>query len=333
MKNIKKFIVLPLIGALLVGCKGKKHYSCADYMTSVMWHDKTKEFRVLQLSDIHFSQSDYREEHYKVIDETVSRAKADLIVLNGDCFTFADKLVVNELFDHINSYGIPWTFTFGNHDDQGYYSDTYIQRLLCDTDRFSNARFVNLEDDDVTGRSNFVINITQSYKQDPVYQIYLFDSHSYNFDDAGYDFIKQDQIDWYESMVKFSTETYGKVIPSSAYMHIAPPEFYTAWYLSQEGDPSAKLIIGSTDEYSGGPKPESDLHLFDKIKELGSTKSISAAHEHINDSVIDYQGIYLAFGVHSTNRIYRDEDKIGGQILKISPDNFSISFENIYVKY
>lgn len=325
MKNKKLLFSIPLVALLATGCVGKRYYDSNAYVIPLLWNNyESEDFRVLQLGDIHFSQSDVFEKHFKIIDKTVETANADLIVLNGDSFTFADKHVVNKLFEHINSYNIPWTFTFGNHDDQGYYKDTYIPRLLA-SNKYENALFKNLEDDNVTGRSNFVINLKQG--EESVYNIFILESHSINFDTMGYDFIKQDQIDWFER-VSTDMKKDGNFLPSSVYMHIAPSEFYIGG--KEALNKPEMVLLGSTDEWEGGPDPESDTHFFAKAKECG-LRSMHCAHDHINDSVIYYEDVYCAFGVHSTDRIYKDDAKIGGQVLKINHQNLELGFENIYV--
>ena len=327
MKINKSIIALPLVGLLLSGCVGKKHYEAEEYLLTCNWGDK-EEFRILQLGDIHLSQSDVFEEHFDVLDRTVKASNPDLIVLNGDIFTFADKHVVKKVFQFFDDYNIPWTYTFGNHDDQGYYADNYIQRLLGG-DTYKNVLFKNLEDDDVTGRSNFVINVKDGDKVK--YQVYCLDSQNYNFDTMGYDFIKQDQIDWYERMVNYTTEKNGgEVVKSSMFIHIAFPEFVKDWESKTEDD----FIIGMMEEGAGSP--EEDLGFFNKIKELRSTQTVHANHDHANDSVLEYEQVYFSYGVHSTNRIYNDKEskKIGGQILRIKKaDTSKLIFENYYTEY
>ncbi len=142
--NKKILFSLPIILCFVTGCVAKKTYPCSKYITTVEWKNKDKDFRILQLCDIHLSQSDIYEKHFKLLDKTIKQANANLIVLNGDSFTYADKSVVAKLFAFIDSYDIPWTFTFGNHDDQGYYSDTYIQRKLGKNTVFKNVKFLKV---------------------------------------------------------------------------------------------------------------------------------------------------------------------------------------------
>ena len=333
MKIKKSIIVLPMFALLLSGCVGTQNYAESEYIIETNWGEK-EEFRILQLGDIHQSQSDLHEDHFKVMDRTIEASKPDMIVLNGDIFTYADKHVVKKVFQYFDNKNIPWTFTFGNHDDQGYYSDNYIQRLLggqIKGTQYKNVLFKNLEDDDVTGRSNFVINIKSG--DEVKYQVYCLDSNNYNFDTMEYDIVKQDQIDWYARMVDYSKTNYGNV-KSSMYLHIAPPEAVIDW----EKMDAEHCIIGDMQEGLGSPSE--DLHFVQKVLDLGLTQSIHANHDHANDAVFKYKEggkeIYFAYGVHATNRIYNDKDgvKFGGQLLKINKaDTSKLVFENYYVSY
>lgn len=332
----KALILLPIVATVLGGCVGKKHYDAKEYMIPLGWKTSEGDFKVLQLSDIHLSQSDNHEEHFALMDRTIKAAEPNLIVLNGDIFTYADKHVVNKVFSYIDSHNIPWTYTFGNHDDQGYYPDNYIPRLLT-SGKYKHVLMKNLEDDDVTGRTNFVINLRDKDDSNKVcYQVFILDSHSYNFNTMGYDYIKQDQIDWYERLVNFSKKTYGEgihVIPSSMYMHIGFPEMVEVWDQNKDKDHQEGLIIGDMEEWSGSPKE--DPGFFKKIKDLNSTHSVHVAHDHANDSVMLHKNVYFCYGVHSTNRVYNDEKavKFGGQVLKIDKTSKELTFKNYYVSY
>ena len=331
----KTLIFLPIVATLLGGCVGTKHYDADKYFTRVVWKGSS-DFKILQLNDIHLSQSDKYEEHFALIKRTIKASEPNLIVLNGDIFTYADKQLVNRIFSFIDSFGIYWTYTFGNHDDQGYYSDTFIPKLLA-SGKYVNVRFINLPDDDVTGRSNFVINLTDFDSKKVLYQVYVLDSHSYNFNTMGYDYLKQDQIDWYERMVKYSTKTLGggTVIPSSMYMHIGFPEIIEAWDQTKPAEKQENLLIGDMEEWGGSPKK--DPGFFKKMQELKSTKSVHVAHNHASDSIMFYGDpkVYFCFGVHSTDRIYNDENcvKLGGQVIRINKTTKEISFRNYYASY
>ena len=56
------------------------------------------------------------------------------------------------------------------------------------------------------------------------------------------------------------------------------------------------------------------------------------SHDHVNNSRVLYKGVYFCYGVNSTNRIYRDENMMGGHVI-ILHDDHSLSFEHIYHTY
>ena len=358
--NKKSLYAVPMLALLLGGCVGQHHYDAKDYFVNgIKWERES--YRVLQLSDIHFAQNDFFDTHFEVMQKTIDKANPDMIIVNGDAFTFATKQTVRTLFNWLDNRtnksgkAIRWSYVFGNHDDQGQYSDDWIPRLLAGQvkgTKYNNVAFVNLPDDDVTGRTNVVLNIEKDNKV--VYQIYLFDSHSYNFtkyegqykklgEDYYYDYIKEDQVEWYKRVAEYSKEQFPGV-KSSAYFHIPVPEFQFALdkFFDEDGNAKPEYDKKEVLDGDGAEKlvsgPQINTGLFAAMDELGITQSISCAHDHINNFAVKYKAeggkneIYLTYGTHATDRIYFAKNKIGGQVMEIS-DGGSIKFENIVVEH
>lgn len=328
---MKKRIIAGLLAAiaavLLCSCSGAggQKAETADYVLKMDYKDG---FRILQLNDIHVGNKDDRQRQYDFIDLTISDADADLIVLCGDIFTFGDQETAKDLFGFIDSHGIPWTVTFGNHDEQCYFSIDWLTDFL--NNYGSNCMFKDIQADDVFGSSNFAIDLMEDGKVKN--QVIMIDSNRYNYGEyLGYDYIKQDQIDWYEKLVKYTAdENGGEVVPSVCFFHIPVPEFQDAWDAAQAGDPDAILEYGEMNEGCSSPKYNSGF--FDKVLELGSTKAICVAHDHVNNSRILYKGVYLSYGINSSDRIYRLDEMMGGQVVVLESDG-SIGFEPIYHTY
>lgn len=329
VKN-KLLLLIPVAGFSLCACgKAPVHYSEADYVAGTLEYKEN--FRILQLTDIHVSNKDNLDKQLKFLDLTISQANADMIVITGDLFTFADKRTANELFAFIDGYGIPWTCTYGNHDEQCYFSLDWMSERL--NNYGSNCIYKDYLDDDVYGNANFVINLVDgtTVKQ----QLIIIDSNKYNYQKfKGYDFIHQDQVEWYERMVNKTKENNGgTVVPSLAFFHIPTEEFQVAYDLCMENDPTAQKVdldrwrIGENVSCSGTP---SDL--FEKMLELGSTKACIVGHDHVNSFCVDYKGIYLCYGIHSTDRIYSDKELMGGQVITMNSAN-EISIERYFHTY
>jgi len=326
---MKKLVAVICILAMCLGlcsCGPKEtNYSEKDYMLDLEYK---KDFKILQLSDIHLANKDDRQLHYDYLDIVIRDADPDMIICDGDTFTFADKTVVKETAAFLDSYGIPWSLTFGNHDEQGYYSIDWLAEYL--TNYGSNCVFKDIQDDDVYGSSNFVINLKESSKT--VAQLILMDSNRYNYDEYwGYDYIKADQIDWYERMVSYTTmKNGGKPVPSFMFFHIPIPEFAIAFSDAVQNLNGAKIAYGEMNENVCCPKVNTGL--FNSVLNYGSTKGIFCAHDHVNNWMINYQGVDLSYGVTSTDRIYYKEDMIGGLVIIIHEDA-TTSYERIYHSY
>ncbi len=320
-------LVLSLLLCLFSTACGvqEKTYPAEDYILELPYKD---DFRILQLTDIHVGNKDNRALQYDFMDRTICEADADMIVVVGDLFTFADKTTARELFKYLDSYGIPWTVTFGNHDEQCYFSIDWLTSLL--NSYGSNCVFRDIQGDDVFGYANFAVDLM---KDGEVFeQLIVMDSNRYDFgENRSYDYIKDSQIDWYERLINYTTEQNGgKVVDSLLFFHIPLPEFADAWDAAQSGSPDAVLECGEMNEKVSCPKYNSGF--FDKILTLDSSRAIIVGHDHVNNFRVLYKGIYMCYGINSTDRIYYQDGMIGGQVITVHSDH-SLSFDQIYHEY
>lgn len=320
-KILTSFVFLS--GFCLSSCGSVKHYSETQYMIDV---DYVSDFKILQLSDIHMGFEDDLNLHFSFMDLSIKEANPNMIVVTGDLFTFANYDVAKKLFDFFDSYDIPWSVVFGNHDEQVYFSPSTMNDLLMN--KAKNAKFIDYIDDDIYGNSNYCINLKQGDKTK--YQLYMIDSNRYQYKDyMGYDYVRDNQIKWYENMVNYSkNENGGTVVPSLAFFHIPFEEYNIAYQKAKDGE--ATLVYGDNRESVSSPKFNSGL--FDKMLELGSTKATFVGHDHINNSQVNYQGIDLVYGVHSTNRVYYDNDRIGALSITLH-DDLTYTIDRYYHTY
>jgi len=309
----------------LSGCERDIHYDASDYILEM---DYKEDFKILQMTDIHLANKDDRSRQYKFMRETINQANPDLIVVTGDSFTFADKVVAKELFAFFDEFGCKWTITLGNHDEQCYFSVDWLTDYLNSLSKSneSNCLFIDHQDDDISGNANFAINLMDgsTIKE----QIIIMDSNRYNYGEyVGYDYIKENQIEWYESIVNYTKEQNGgSLVKSLLFFHIPLPEWDDAWKAYEEGSSDAILICGEKNEKSCPPDVNSGF--FDKILELNSTDGIFVGHDHKNDFILKYKGIYLGYGVDATDRIYFESDMLGGTVITVKNDN-SLEFNLI----
>ncbi|MBQ9117822.1 MAG: metallophosphoesterase [Clostridia bacterium] len=101
------------------------------------------------------------ENAFKYMREAVEKADPDLIVLSGDNTygQFDDNgTMVKALIKEMDSYEIPWTLTWGNHDQESYLGTDWIisQYQASEYCRFSS------NDGGITGSGNFTVGIVQN---------------------------------------------------------------------------------------------------------------------------------------------------------------------------
>lgn len=311
----------------LTSCAKQKHYKPEDYgMTLDI--SAYEDFKILQLTDIHVANKDDRERQYDFLNQLITKADPDMIIITGDLFTFADRTVMKELFAFFDSFGLPWTCVFGNHDEQCYFSVDELTKYLNDFG--GSCLFRDLQDDDVNGNSNFYIDLEKDGEL--FEQLILMDSNRYCFGDyIGYDYIKQDQIDWYEAVVDDTTaRNGGEVLDSLLFFHIPLPEWNDAWDAIESGSPDAEYIMGVKNEKTCSPEYNSGF--FDKILEKDSSRLIAVGHDHLNNFLVKYKGVYLSYGVNTTDRIYFTEELLGGRLFTLHSDH-SLSFDDILLSY
>jgi len=328
MYSKKLFVMLPLLATCLCSCGETIHYDAKEYKAGEInfsYSTNKDAFNILQLTDIHMSDKDNQQIQFDFISLTINDAinkGVDMIVVDGDTFTFASKKTVQRVCQYIDSFNIPWTITFGNHDEQGIFSITWLTNYLNSFG--SNCIFKDIQEDDVFGNANFYIDINESGSL--FERIIILDSNRYYFNDYyGYDYLKQDQIDWYERISKDYLST-----DAMMFFHIPLPEFETAYNLYKEGSSEITYLGGSNGEGISAPKYNSGL--FKKIQELGNVKAIFVGHDHNNDSAIVYKNVLLSYGTNATDRIYYDEAMMGGQIISLKKDH-SIELTRIHHSY
>lgn len=388
MKLNKSLLLAPVVLLSLSSCAIIRHRVkieeyFIDYATTAKDAkplDNNGDFNILQLSDIHMSVMDDADTHYRFIQETINEAKAitndnlHLIAISGDVFTFANKDTVKELCAFFEKQQTPWTLTFGNHDEQGYYAIDWLTGYLTELSKSDNSNllFVDFPNDDVFGSSNFVIDLPET-NEGQSRQIVMIDSNRYNYGEGyGYDYIHADQIDWY---LRACDYIYGEhqtstLNPNSlAFFHIPVQEYVDAYndakaekgnstfleggkYVFENGEWQDKTTVTRNDhkdKSDGCSKINSGF--YSVVQEIGYTKGFFVGHCHTNTNCMDYRpsgsadtdnSVALCYGVKATDRVYCDENMMGGQLIryhsqpkegKINKGSAWFDLDLIYHKY
>lgn len=327
------------------------------------WVFKTDaDLKVLQLSDIHLgggwctAKKDKMALH--AIAAMVTQEKPDLIIVTGDMaypvpvqsMTLNNKLPATMVINTLESLGIYWTVTFGNHDSELY--SAYSREQVADfyADESLKYSLFHKGPEDVDGLGNQIIKV-QNSQGIVTRAFFMFDSHSYiDGDFLGiqwkYDNIHENQVAWYEKNVK-AIDTANKAIDkaypmflSFAFFHIPLQEYGKAWQeFAQNGyndTKDVKHIYGRAGEPSEKSYPGKKTdNLFDTMLELGSTKGVFVGHDHLNNFSLQYKGIRLTYSKTvdylAYIGIWKKGDHRGCTTLEVLADGmFEIEAHNYY---
>ena len=305
-------ICVPFMSLLLSGCDNVIKYqeNLDKYVYTMNYHDN---FNVLQLTDIHWnansSTSDSKRYLDKVLKETDAHIKnaqgndaiIDLIEITGDQFMLANTYHVKTFISYFeakaNEYGFKYTVIWGNHDRHGLYNPNWL------SEQFMKAEHcIYMEpDDNLYGRSNFVINLKNG--ANTVWQLANFDSGA-SFSETAispfrdYDYIRDDQVDWWLKEHEAANNA-----PTIAYYHIAQDDNLKAWNAIHKDGATYKHKFFKLEDFANNTEEKYASKL---IKE-GRTHNLKAAfmgHAHNVDWTVDYDGVVLGLGVKTGPELY-----------------------------
>ncbi len=299
------------------------------------------DFKILHLTDIHIGGSLYSYSKdikaLKACFAEIEHAEPDLVIVTGDlCFPLGimslslnNSAPINQFAAFMRNTGIPWAFTYGNHDTESIASaskkdlDDIYKSLSYKTS--GNLLYPYVQPN-VTGRNNQLIELRNADGELNT-ALFLIDSNAYLSGLNEYDYIHDDQVEWYADHVKRLSEESGRTISSLAFFHIPIQQYRTAYELYEQGSGEVKYFFGENGEKMIDKVCCSDYpsNLFDKMLELGSTTGLFCGHDHYNNMSLEYKGIRLTYGMSidylAMPGIEDDTDQHGAELITIHSDS------------
>lgn len=296
-------------------------------------------FRIVQFTD---TQDDHEIDPRTValMEAVLDDQQPDLVVFTGDNVRSGPETApqVREAIRHIaepvDSRGIPWLVTFGNHDED-HTPETGMDREALLAEYMSYPNNINRKGPEgIRGTGNMHVLIMDSSGEDPVFNIWALDSGRYSPDTIagqsveadglpGWAVIRPDQVSWYHRTSRELEGRYGHPIPALAFFHIPLPEFRLLWQNRERHG-----VVGErNEEISSGPF---NSGLFAAMMDRGDVKGIYVGHDHVNDYEGDYFGIRLGYAANAGFGTYGldrdDENRLRGARVFIldraSPEDF-----------
>lgn len=262
-----------------------------------------------------YATDQIEERCFDYLTEVITATNPDFIIITGDIIygEFDDNgTSLTALINFMESFQIPWSPVFGNHDNESK------KGVDWQCDQLENATYCLFEQKELSGNGNYSVGIVQGNEVKRVF--YMMDSngcgnasaeskangHTYpSF--AGF---KNDQINWYTDQIETLKDIVPDVKISFAY-HIQQSVFSEA-YAKYGFNQSEKYQDINLDTKEGvaegdfgyigrqmkGPWDESQV-VYKDMKALG-VDSIFVGHEHCNNVSVVYDGVRFTYGLKSS---------------------------------
>ncbi len=346
--------------------------------TDGYWTFTTDEdFKIVQLTDVHIGSGCFSVgTDHNALDAvaTMLRAeKPDLVVITGDLAypvpfqagTFNNLSATKVIANFMESLGVYWTFTFGNHDTEAY--SYYSREELCEFYEESNFKYCLFErgfSGEDRGYGNSIIKVKNS-RGIVTQAIVTLDSHSYIDGDIlgmfwKYDNLHKSQVDWYKNEIQTLVSANKAIDPTAtelknlAFIHIPVMEYRDAWKERTENGnqdtANVKLIHGVLGESDGEKNGIRTWGVFSGMHECeffeagleSGLQGIFCGHDHYNNFSVEYNGgegdkyIRLTYGMSIDYLAYAGDknEQRGCTVIIVSPDgSFATQPKNYYTDF
>lgn len=289
-----------------------------DKGKSQVINEENTEFKILQLSDIHFVGGRIGKnldlKALKAVYQMVDYTRPDLIVYTGDIlyptrwFGSNDNIkaakVLNSFFEKM---AVPFLYEYGNHDTEYYATgdENDINGI------FMNNPYCYAKDDDALLKSGRLSQIFEIKNHDNTLNnaLVLIDSGSYIDKTtyfSGYANIASLTTEWYNQKIEILKTKYNYLstsdVHSLAFFHIPLYEYKEAVKLYEQHSNEVEYIFGENKEKVSSPDMPSGF--FDKVVELKSTRALFFGHNHKNFLALKYKDVEFYYGHSIDYRAY-----------------------------
>ncbi len=273
------------------------------------------DFKLLATTDMH-TDEDYslNNKSLQLFINQIRDEKPDLVILTGDCIQSKyQQFEAIHFAQMMEKLGVYWAYVFGNHEarEEKEFHKYLLMKSLSDYPHCLSK----FGDSNLFGYGNFIVNIMNSeteLKQSLVFMDsgrdiipeYMARDGVPAEMEGGYDYIKPDQINWYEKEMTALKKAYG-ICPNLLYMHIPIKEYEEIFKLNENEEyvPTGKgeVLYGRMFESVGCSPFNSGL--FEAMKRNGA-QGIFCGHDHVNDWAAIYEGILLVYNQMGSYNAY-----------------------------
>lgn len=302
-------------------------------------------FRIMQIADVQDTQRT-SDATVRFIREALKEAKPDLVVFTGDQVKgYGFNLMggdnkkkvtecINKFLVPLDETGIPFTFVFGNHDDQAFSISKKEQLEVYSS--HENCVAFNA-DDTIDGYCNHNLEIKGEDGKTKL-NVYLVDSLTATLDGTC-DNVHENQLEWYKNTRDRLKEENGDYVPSVVFQHIPVNEIYELLKEVPKGTPNSaqgyrewdgkffsmdpervdindRSFIGETPSV-----PNENGGEFDAMNEKGDVFLMLFGHDHNNSFIGEYKGMKLGYTQGCGFNVYGPGKKRGVRLIDFDENN------------
>lgn len=306
--------------------------------------NKNGKFRILVLTDLHEYKSDNKETQNKtedallLVETAVKSLCPDLVVYNGDnAFGKTEedlKETIDAITKTVREMNIPFTMVLGNHEHDARELPPELPVKIFSS--YENS-LVREDKKGISGYANHYISIKGKGNKTK-YLLFFIDSgksRSDNPDISGYDWVRDDQIEWFEEVAdSFKEKNGGEYVPAIVFQHMPVTEIYSllkevkgvdvAGAIRGQELFSSKYFVlkdGVKGSLLEGPcPPDYNNGEFDSLKTHG-VKGAFFGHDHKNDFEGEVDGVLLAQVKGTGFNGYSDGIRTGVKLITINEEN------------
>ena len=333
---MKKILSVFLAAVMLVSLVNVGFASYKD--EAKLQFDENGNFKILVLADI---QTGYPvpDDMITFIYESVEFAQPDVIVLCGDNINTEEPEAFDDVFNALTRTGVPYTAVLGNHDEEssgGLTRDEIIEKYMS-----YDGSLVYDADPALHGAGTHNLPVLSSDGSKVAFNLWMFDCGDYVYNShgewLGYDWVREDQIEWYNTVRdEMTAENGGELVPSIVFQHIIPQEPCEKIFAPSDVN-MGDLTINFQDGTSHTFIPDVNAYggyLFEKscpsygndgqwaaMQEGGDVLGVVVGHDHVNNFIADVDGIDLIQTPGCTFTSYYNNLIQGARVIEINEEN------------
>ncbi len=330
MKLLKKLLSVLMILSMLVAMFGIGGVNVSAAGETKLRFNSDGKFKIVVFADCQDGASP-NSKMVELIEDALDSEQPDLVAFTGDNvvvtlesqFKTGAKKIIQPLIDR----GIPYFYTFGNHDDQFGMKKEDMHDIYM---TLGNCLTYDA-DPSTDGFGNCNLPIYSSTGDDIAFNLWVIDSLTYEVGVTEYDHVHENQLEWYKRTSIALEEQAGHKVNSIMFQHIAMPEIYNLLVEDSSGSKSymgkkyrQELNSNATGYLGEFPcPPKTNGGQFDALLERGDVLGVVSGHDHSNGFHGTYKGIGFLQMPGMSFKSYGDDNCRGYGVIEIDENDTS----------